>query len=146
MDHQSTFAVIPPKLEEVFQQLRQHEPIFHTDAFGRTRAQWEHSTAPDYWEVGASGRRYTRDFILDQLEKSPPVHVATAGWSCTDFGLRQIGPQVYLLTYTLHQRMRVTRRSSLWERAAEGWRILFHQGTIVRGDDNTLPLAEERLT
>lgn len=143
MHPQPVFASVPPELEEVLRELRQREPIFHTKRFGRTRAEWERSTAPDYWEVGASGRRYSRDFIFDQLEKNPPVDADLAGWSCSDFGLRQLGPQIYWLTYTLHQGSRVTRRSTLWEKTAGGWRILFHQGTMVAGEDNTIPHPHE---
>jgi hypothetical protein len=38
---------------------------------------------------------------------------------------------VYLVTYTLAQGERVTRRATLWERAAGGWRAIYHQGTLV---------------
>lgn len=144
MNQQPIFASVPQELESVLQELRIREPIFHTDAFGRTRAGWERSTAPDYWEVGASGRRYSRAFILDGLERNPPVDAAAAGWTCSDFGLRQLGPEIYWLTYTLHQGRRVTRRTTLWEKTAGGWRILFHQGTVVMGEDNTIPREEER--
>jgi hypothetical protein len=37
------------------------------------------------------------------------------------------------LTYTLVQHNeRKTRRSTIWQRTPEGWKIVFHQGTIVR--------------
>lgn len=142
MPNDAAFAVVPPALEPVLEELRRREPIFHTAAFGRTRAEWERATAPDYWEVGASGRRYSRAFILDHLERNPPVDAAAAGWRCSDFGLRQPGPDTYWLTYTLRQGERVTRRSTLWERTADSWRILFHQGTIVTGEDDTSPLED----
>jgi hypothetical protein len=35
--------------------------------------------APEYREVGASGRRYSRDFILRTLEEKPPVDAAEVG-------------------------------------------------------------------
>jgi len=87
--------------------------------------------ALEYWEVGASGRRYSRAFILQGLAQNPPVDAGAAGWSCTDFSLRELGVDTYLLTYTLDQNGRITRRSTIWRRAADGWLILFHQGTIV---------------
>ncbi len=37
----------------------------------------------------------------------------------------------YLLTYTLTQEERITRRATLWRRTSNGWKILDHQGTIV---------------
>ena len=36
-----------------------------------------------------------------------------------------------LLTYTLWQGERVTRRLTVWQRHDGRWRILYHQGTIV---------------
>lgn len=143
MRNQAVFTVVPEGLAGILEELRQREPIFHAAGFGRTRAEWEQATSPDYWEVGASGRRYSRGFILDNLEKNPPIDAATAGWTCSDFGLRKLGPDIYWLTYTLHQGKRVTRRSTVWENAADGWRILFHQGTIVTGEDDTIPHSYE---
>jgi hypothetical protein len=135
----SVFVLVEAGLEPVLEELRLLEPIFHTQAFGLTAAQREPRVAPEYWEVGASGRRYSRDFILRGLEKRPPVDAAQAGWKCWDFGLRRMGPETYWLTYTLDQAGRITRRVTVWERTSERWRILFHQGTLVTGDDDTMP-------
>jgi len=43
-----------------------------------------------------------------------------------------LAPDLYLLTYTLLQEERKTRRSTLWEHTETGWKILFHQGTIIQ--------------
>jgi hypothetical protein len=32
----------------------------------------------------------------------------------------------------LQDRERRTRRAPLWQRIAEGWKIIYHQGTIVK--------------
>lgn len=98
----------------------------------------------DFWEVGASGRRYTREFILDMLSRNELVDAAKAGWKATGFGLRQLGPDCFLLTYTLDQAGRRTRRATIWERAAAGWRLVYHQGTIITpNEDNEAPMPEE---
>jgi len=93
--------------------------------------------APENWEVGASGRRYSRKFILGRLDRNPPADAASVGWRAYDQGLRQLGTDTYLFTYTLSQGQRVTRRATIWQRSPEGWRIRYHQGTIVsaEGDD-----------
>ena len=85
---------------------------------------------PDFWEVGASGRRYDRAEVLDLLEKR---HQAPRDdpWETFDFQCREIAPDAYLLTYTLRQKARVTRRSTLWRRRDGAWRIAYHQGTLV---------------
>ena len=66
--------------------------------------------APAYWEVGASGKIYSRGLILEKLNADPPLDAKAAGWTCGKFGLRRLGPNVFLLTYTLNQAGRVTRR------------------------------------
>jgi hypothetical protein len=136
------FAHTDPNLLPVLEELKRREPIFHTLEFGTSRADFERTTAPDYWETSASGRRYSREFILSELEKHPPVDAASAGWQSHDHAVRQLGPDTYLITYTLRQLERITRRATIWQRTAEGWRIVYHQGTIVSAEeDDTYPAS-----
>lgn len=123
------------KLISILHELLPLEPIFHTQEFGLTCADFEKRMVPDYWEVGASGRRYSREFILDFLAKNPPVDASSAGWKTSDHALRQLGPDTYLLTYTLLQGERLTRRSTVWQKANESWRILYHQGTVASASE-----------
>jgi hypothetical protein len=141
MDMNSVFTKVEPELLPVLDELRRREPIFHNPEFGSTTAEFEHRTAPDYWEIGASGRRYSRNFILRELTRSIPyVDAATAGWQTSEFGLRRLGPETYLLTYTLDQAGRRTRRSTIWRRSEDDWQILYHQGTIISvEEDDTIP-------
>jgi hypothetical protein len=47
--------------------------------------------------------------------------------------LSRAGQRYYPLTYTLLQQSeRKTRRSTIWQRTPDGWKIVFHQGTIVQ--------------
>jgi hypothetical protein len=135
MAQNSFFTHIDAELLPVFEELRRREPIFHTPEFGTTLADFESATVPDYWEVGASGRRYSRDSILRTLQQSPPVEATSAGWQSSDYGLRRLGPDTYLFTYTLRQAERLTRRATIWQGSGERWRILYHQGTIVSDQD-----------
>ncbi|HEX4676510.1 MAG TPA: DUF4440 domain-containing protein [Steroidobacteraceae bacterium] len=119
-----------PKLLDVLAELRQREPIFHRPEFGTTRAELEAMVDDDFWEVGASGRRYTRKSTLEVLEKrirTPDEEL----WETTDFRCQELAAEIYLLTYTLRQGERITRRSTIWRRSTDGWKIVFHQGTIV---------------
>ena len=113
------------------------EPIFHTERFGRTVEDFERATTPGFWEVGASGRRYSREFILQMRSKDKLVDADSAGWKTSGFGLRRLGADCYLLTYTLDQNGRITRRATIWENR-DGWRLVYHQGTVVtnQGDDS----------
>jgi len=145
MGNETAFTRVDPELLPMLQMLTEREPIFHTREFGRTVEDFERATAPSYWEVGASGRRYSREFILKTLGGIERVDAEAAGWRCSDFGLRQLGSDCFLLTYTLNQNGRITRRATIWERADEAWRILYHQGTIVSSDaDDAIPPALEK--
>ena len=119
-----------PKILDVLKELIQREPIFHRPEFGTTRADFERMTENTFWEVGASGRRYSREFVLDTLEKRY-ANQAEDTWQTHDFHCLEIAVDNYLLTYTLIQGVRVTRRSTIWRRTPRGWKIVYHQGTIV---------------
>ena len=126
-----------PKLREILQELSSREPIFHRPELGTTRVDFESMTEAGFWEVGASGRRYSRAHVLDVLEDRHQVasHLALEDtWEAVDFACRELGSDTYLLTYTLQQGQRKTRRATVWRRTAREWKILFHQGTVVEDD------------
>jgi len=119
------------ELAVVLAELRDREPIFHRPEFGTSRADFEAMTAPDFWEVGASGRRYDRADVLEELERRQAAPHQDV-WETSEFRCQRLADDLYLLTYTLLQNgERLTRRSTIWKRTADGWKILFHQGTIV---------------
>lgn len=119
-----------PRLSEVLEELMQREPIFHHPELGTTRADFERMTEAAFWEVGASGRRYSRQYVLDELEKRY-AESAEDIWQTHGFHCLEIAADNYLLTYTLIQGARITRRSTIWRRTDEGWKIVYHQGTVV---------------
>jgi hypothetical protein len=123
---------IDPELADVLIELIGYEPIFHRPEKGTNRSDFERMTVADFWEVGASGHRYSRAYVLDELERrySKPQHDIL---EAKNFQCRQLCQDVYLLTYTLLQdNVRKTRRSTIWQRTVEGWKIVFHQGTIIQ--------------
>lgn len=121
-----------PELGSVLEELRQREPIFHRPELGTSRADFEAMMAPEFWETGASGRRYSREFVLQELEKRhAPGREGADVWETSDFRCQQLAADLYLLTYTLRQTARLTRRATLWRRTDDGWKILYHQGTEV---------------
>jgi hypothetical protein len=123
--------ITDPALVGVLSELVRREPIFHRPELGTTRADFENMTLTDFWEVGASGRRYSREYVLAELEKRYR-HPRDDVWDTSDFHCRRLAPDVYLLTYTLLQDTeRKTRRSTIWQHTPAGWKIVFHQGTIV---------------
>jgi hypothetical protein len=122
--------ITDPELSDVLEELRRREPIFHRPEFGTTRADFERMTEDTFWEVGASGRRYSREYVLDELERRH-ANPTEDEWQTRGFHCLEIAADSYLLTYTLIQGERVTRRSTIWRRTAQGWKIVYHQGTVV---------------
>ena len=136
MTSREAFTHIDPALLNVYAEISRREPIFHTPAFGMTGTERECLMSADYWEVGASGRRYSREFILRMLEKQPPVDAESEGWQDYDHGLKLLAADTYLFTYTLRQSERITRRATIWQCTQQEWRILYHQGTVVTSEED----------
>jgi hypothetical protein len=86
----------------------------------------------ELWEIGASGRLYSREYVLAELEKrhqQPHKDI----WETSEFHCRLLGPDLYLLTYTLIQdKIRKTRRLTIWQCSQAGWKTVFHRGTVVQ--------------
>jgi len=123
-----------PALLAILEELKSREPIFHHPEFGTTRADFENMMDEDFWEIGASGRRYSKKYVLAELERRHQ-HPHEDIWDTSDFHCCELAPDLYLLTYTLIQKkIRKTRRTTLWRRTKVGWKIVFHQGTIVEDE------------
>lgn len=87
--------------------------------------------AEDFWEVGASGKVYDRESVMQALAERDRV-AGVEDWVLSDVACRRLAADTFALTYRLDQSGRVTRRLTLWRRDPEGWRALCHQGTIVQ--------------
>jgi hypothetical protein len=131
MNESDALRPTDPGLTQILAELAALEPIFHRAEFGTTRADFERMILPEFWEVGASGRRYSRDYVLNELERrsaSPQEDI----WETSGFHCQRLAEDIYLLTYTLlHDSTRLTRRTTIWKRLPDGWKIVFHQGTII---------------
>lgn len=127
MEPQLTLA---PHLAPLLKDLRTLEDLFHAAYPDATPPDFDRLVAADFWEVGATGRPYSRAFarqvLADRHGRPDP-----ATWVTDDYHLQEAGPGVYLLTYRLRQPSRVTRRLTVWRRESAGWRAVYHQGTMV---------------
>ncbi len=117
-------------IEQATEALAAREPIFHRPEFGTSRVDFEAMIAPEFWEIGASGTRYSKAFVLDTLENrhSKPV---TELFVVTDFACQELSPNLYLATYKLDQAGRLSQRSTIWRYSSSVWQIVFHQGTLI---------------
>lgn len=64
---QEPTLVTAPELAGTLAELLRLEPIFHWPPSQMTQAHLEAMTTDDFWEVGASGNRYSRAFCLKAL-------------------------------------------------------------------------------
>ena len=76
-----------------------------------------------YRETGASGRSWTRNAILEMLERAEPSAVEIDA-----FTIEELADGVILATYDTAG-ARPARRASIWVRADDRWQVRFHQGT-----------------
>jgi hypothetical protein len=81
---------------------------------------------PDFAEYGASGRVWDRDSIVAALAEDPGV-----SGTAEDLRAARLADDVVLVTYRVDGERR-SLRSSVWVRDDDGWRVRFHQGTLVR--------------
>lgn len=121
----------PQHLMPYLEELRALEPLFHAAHASATPRLFEELVAPEFWEIGASGRNYSRAFALHVLTDRP-TQPTEQEWVTTDFHLSALGENTYLLTYTLTQPGRSTRRATIWRKHQAGWQAVFHQGTVMQ--------------
>ena len=118
-------------IEKATQAITPREPIFHRPELGTTRADFDAMVAPQFWEVGASGRKYSKRDVLDVLEArhTQPAH---EDFSLSDFACLELAADLYLATYQLTLANRVSRRATIWRHTDSKWQIVYHQGTLVQ--------------
>lgn len=85
--------------------------------------------APDFVEIGASGRRWDRESMLRLLEGDSQAPAAVIG--VTGLEARHLTEDLIQVLWDSERDGRRARRSSLWRRATGGWRLVFHQGTSL---------------
>ena len=83
--------------------------------------------ADDFEEVGASGRIWDRASTLELLaaEGSEPEILVR------DMSARLIDEGLVLVRWDSERSDRRARRTSLWRRGPDGWRLVHHQGTLL---------------
>lgn len=92
----------------------------------------EQCFAPDFIEFGRSGKIYSRAEMLFTPETQTEI-LATI--PLPDFRARHLSPDIVQITYISEVRYGDTleraNRSSIWSRFSDGWKLRFHQGTVI---------------
>jgi ribonuclease HI len=116
--------------EGICAHLRACEEALLDPAVRRDRTQVEAMLAEDFEEIGASGRIWTRDQILELLASEDYQPVAMEDFKCD-----RIAEGVALVTYRTVKTDAssglgaAALRSSIWTEESGEWRMRFHQGT-----------------
>lgn len=121
---------LTPDLAPLLEELCRLEDLYHAAYPDATLEHFDRLVAPEFWETGATGRRYSRAFARQVLAQRPG-RPAPASWHTDEHHLQPVGAGVWLLTYLLKQPGRATRRMTLWRRDGERWQAVYHQGTVV---------------
>ncbi|MGY2127873.1 nuclear transport factor 2 family protein [Blastococcus sp. SYSU DS0617] len=129
--HEEPSRVTDPALAAVRNELAAREPLFHHPELGTSAEELDRQAAAEFEEVGASGRRYSREFVLATVRERHERGGTDDPWETGDFHCLPVGPETYLLTYDLRQGSRLTRRATIWRRTADDWEVVYHQGTLV---------------
>ncbi|MAV92069.1 MAG: hypothetical protein CL676_11670 [Bdellovibrionaceae bacterium] len=85
--------------------------------------------APDFFEFGRSGRKYTRDQLV-KAERQP----IKAKLPLQDFKIHPLDSKNVLITYiseVLYEELERANRCSVWSLTPDGWQLRFHQGTPI---------------
>jgi hypothetical protein len=81
--------VTEDRLLDVLRELARREPLFHRRELVNSRADFERETADDFWETGASGRRYSREYVWailkERYESSDQDEYTVEQWETRDF-------------------------------------------------------------
>jgi ribonuclease HI len=82
---------------------------------------------PQFVEVGASGRRWTRADMIEALVADPDL----GALEVDDVVASVVSDDAVLVTYTTRRSTASIHRASLWVRHGESWAVRYHQGTPV---------------
>ncbi len=123
----------PAPVQEVLQFVIDSELRLLQPEVRRSADQVEALLHPDFYEFGPSGRKWDRPQMMAALDAAEWRNDDTPAIASEMAGTR-LADDVVLVTYLTQRGQRRARHSSLWRRTEEGWRLYFHQGTLLPND------------
>ncbi|MEU6676179.1 DUF4440 domain-containing protein [Streptomyces sp. NPDC046925] len=114
--------------EAIAGELRLMDPGVRT-----SRARARQLLDPEFTEVGASGRRWTYEEMLDALPELDGADGDGPRYEPSAFTGVLLAPGLVHLTYETTQGERRARRSSLWRKQDSNapWQMYYHQATPI---------------
>ena len=97
-----------------------------------SRTRLDELISDDFREIGASGKYFGKSEVLEMLpsEEPPEIH-------SSDYEVFYLAPEIAQVVYQSYRLddngspARKTRRSSIWRKSGEMWKMIFHQGTML---------------
>jgi hypothetical protein len=120
--------------QDLFDFLIDLEKSLHRGSIRRSREKLNELLRDDFIEIGASGKIYNKDQIIEALLNETPFTI-----NASDFELRLFSEDIAQLKYKTQNivdtnLLPTTLRSSIWKKEGTVWKMLFHQGTLVQVD------------
>jgi len=118
-------------MADLIAEIRASEEMLLAPDDRQTPAQLANLLADDFLEIGASGSVYDKVSVIQGLSEDVFVR-----FEISEFRTQALGQSHALATYVLTKtdasgRKERSRRSSIWKSVSGGWRLLFHQGTVL---------------
>lgn len=101
------------------------EQALLTPAFRHDRSAVAALLHPDFREVGASGRAWTRAEILEELARSSDREAPEV----SEVKAIELADRVVLITFTTATTERTVHRCSIWVSDGAAWSVIYHQAT-----------------
>lgn len=102
--------------------------LLHTN-WQKTSDQLESLLAPEFEEISHNGQVSSRPEVIHWLLSKNP----NDKWSLTNFKIKILSPDLVLAIYHAKKidntNSNGSIRSSIWQRDANGWNLLFHQAS-----------------
>ncbi|AVM01410.1 DUF4440 domain-containing protein [Gordonia iterans] len=93
----------------------------------RDRARLDEILSDDFAEIGATGRVWHRDDLIEAI--SGKSNSSRAPLQMEDLKAQHITDDVVLVNWVSRRGLHTARRSSLWRLTDGRWRLVRHQGT-----------------
>jgi hypothetical protein len=116
----------PQPLDRVLELERE----LQTPACRADEARLRELLAPDFVEIGASGRRWDLDSVLTMLREESAEDDNDV-IKLTGLAGRALAPGVVQVFWESERAGRRARRTSIWCERESGWQQVYHQGTLL---------------
>jgi predicted enzyme related to lactoylglutathione lyase len=117
--------------EDAFRAVMAAERALMDHAVRTDRETVEAMLAPDFVEIGRSGRLWSRSEIVAALDGE----VSTGAPGTDEWRCQRVSEDLVLVTFRVDRADRSSRHASLWDVSGDRPVLRFHQGTVVPTDD-----------